>query len=152
MKLVLTAILSLFAWSNLIAQESSSPARRVDITPGYVEYGNISFRDEKVMLDRWAAKLRQSPGSVIWILAYDGRQTCVGEAEAHTARAKNYLVKKHGIRAGRVILADGGFRGRLTVELWLRSRSEIPPAASPTIDPADVEFIRGCNSRRRGRS
>lgn len=151
MRFALTIIFSLFFGGSVYAQETS-PARHADAVPGYVEYGDIRFRDEKAMLDYWASQFRVSPDSVVYIFAYSGRRACEGEAEARAARAKNYLLKRHGIAAERVIWKDGGFRERLSVELWLRPRKDTPPAVTPTVDPADVEFIGDCKKARGMRS
>jgi hypothetical protein len=126
MKLVLTVVSLLVLSGNVSAQEPPFPDRPVDAILGYVEYGNIHFRDEKALLDHWAAQFRQNPDNIIYILAYGGRRACAGEAKARAIRAKNYLMKPHGIGANRVIWKDGGFRENLSVELWLRSRDETP--------------------------
>ncbi len=151
MKLVLTAILSLLVWGGANAQEPSSPVRPVDAIPGYFEYGDIRFYDEKAQLDHFASQLRLDPDNVIYIFVYAGRLACKGEAEARAVRARNYLVKKRSIGADRVIWKDGGFRENLTVELWLRSRDKTPPDVVPTVDPAEVKFVNDCKPKKGGR-
>jgi hypothetical protein len=143
-------LLLLFAWAGVKAQEPSSLRMPIDGRSRLVEYGNIRFRDEKAMLDRWASRFRLEPGNSIYILVYAGRHTCVGEAEARATRAKSYLVKRHGIGADRVIWKVGGFRERLSVDLWLWPRDESPPLPSPTVDPTDVKFVDSCRPGRRG--
>ena len=149
MRLTLTVILLLPLSGKASAQQSSPAAKPVDVIAHYVEYGNIRFRDEKAMLDRWASQFRQVPDSMIYISAYSGRQACPGEAEARARRAKSYLVKRHGIGADRVIWKDGGFRENLSVELWLKGRDERPPEPSPTVDTSEVKFLKGCRPGRR---
>ena len=151
MKLILTAIFSLSVWGSVSAQEPPSAVRPIDAIHGRVEYGNIRFRDEKAMLDYWASQFRLSPDNIIYIYAYSGRVACAGEAEARAIRAKNYLVKKHGIGADRVVWRDGGFRESLSVELWLRSREQAPPEVFPTVERAEVEVISQCKPKARGR-
>ena len=114
MRFAFTIIFVLFVGRHDYAQEPP-PVRPVAAIPGYVEYGNIRFRDEKAMLDHWAAQFRVSPDSAIYIFAYSGRRACKGEAEARAVRAKFYLMKNHGIAADRVIWKDGGFRENLSV-------------------------------------
>ena len=150
MKLVLKVISLLLLAGNARAQEAPPPVRPVDANPGYVEYGNISFRDEKAMLDHYASQLRLDPDSVVYIFAFSGRVACVGEAKARAVRAKSYLVKKHGITPDRVIWRDGGFRSDLSVELWLRPRAQTPPEPTPTVDPADA-MVKDCRPRGRSR-
>src|SRR5215203_5897149 len=148
MKLVLATISLLLLSGITSAQEP--PAIPADANPGYVEYGNIRFRDEKAMLDHYASQLRLDPNSVVYIFAFAGRVACAGEAKARAVRARNYLVKKHGIGADRVIWKDGGLRERLSVELWLRPRAGTPPVPTPTVDPADAT-VNDCKAKRRGR-
>jgi hypothetical protein len=148
MRLALTTISLLLLSGVTSAQES--PAVPVDAHPGYVEYGNIRLRDERAMLDHYAAQLRLAPDSVVYIFAFAGRVSCAGEAQARAVRARNYLVKKRGIGAERVIWKDGGLRERLSVELWLRPRAVTPPQPTPTVDPAEAT-VNDCKAHRRGR-
>jgi len=150
MRSSLTTSLLLFAWMGVKVQEPSSPRMPIDGRSRLVEYGNIRFRDEKAMLDHWASRFRQEPGNNIYILVYSGRYTCAVEAEARAARAKSYLVKRHGIGADRVIWKVGGIRERLSVDLWLWPRDEALPLPSPTVDPRGAKFIDSCRPRRRG--
>ena len=150
MKLVVAAISLLLLSGSASAQEPPSTHRPADAIPGYVEYGDISFRDEKAMLDHYASLFRRAPDNVIYIFAYSGQVACAGEARARAVRARNYLVKEHGIEAGRVVWKDGGFRSNLSVELWLRSRAKTPPEPIPTVDPTDVT-LKDCRSKKRGR-
>jgi hypothetical protein len=104
------------------------------------EYGNILFSDEKARLDNFAIALQEASEMKGYIIAYGGRRARAGVAQERAERAKNYLVTKRQIDAGRVVIIDGGFREELTVELHLAS-DEHPPTASPTVDPSEVEFI-----------
>ena len=140
MKLALTIISLLLLAGSAGAQHS----------PGYVEYGNIRFRDEKAMLDHYASQLRLDPDTIVYIFAFSGRVACTGEAKARAARARNYLVKKQGIPPERVIWKDGGLRENLSVELWLRSRAKPAPEPTPTVDPA-YATRKDCRHRKRGR-
>lgn len=154
MRLVLTACLSLFVVGNAGAQDTSPPDKRMAALAHYVEYGNIRFHDEKAMLDHYASQFRLAPDNIIYITAYSGREACVGEAKARALRAKNYLVKRHGIAPDRVVWKDGGLRESLSVELWLRPRAETPPMPSPTVDPSEATLkdCRPLKRRRRGSS
>src|SRR5215204_911389 len=139
MRLALTTISLLLLSGITSAQEP--PAIPADANPGYVEYGNLRFRDEKGMLDHYASQLRLDPDSVVYIFAFAGRMACAGEAKARAVRARNYLVKKHGIGADRVIWRDGGLRERLSVELWLSSRAAHNNGMHPTADTPLVIYI-----------
>ena len=149
MRLVLTIISLLFVGGGVCAQQPSPTVRPVDAVSGYIEYGNIRFRDEKAMLDHYASRLRLDPDSVLYIFAFSGRRACKGEAKARAVRARNYLVQSRGIAADRIIWKDGGFRESLSVELWLRPRAQTPPEPTPTVDPSEAK-VTVCGPRKRG--
>jgi hypothetical protein len=112
------------------------------------EYGNLRFGDEKARLDNYAIELQNDPGLVGYIIGYGGRRSQRGEASRRTERAKKYLTTVRAIPAERVVTIDGGYREELTVELTLIPKDTPPPALSPTVDPAEVEFIRPAPKRR----
>jgi hypothetical protein len=149
MKRILPSILFLLIAAPVLAQDSSS-FRPVDSIPRD-EYGNIRWRDEKAVLDRYANNLRRSPGSVVYIFSYGGLRTCPGGAKARARRARNYLVAKHGIAADRVFWADGGFRVEDSTELWLRLPNEGRPTPYATVNREAVKFIRRCGHGKRGK-
>jgi hypothetical protein len=72
------------------------------------EYSNISFNDEKARLDNIAIYLQQKPETKGYIIAYNGQRARVGEAQARSDCAKNYLVNERGIQSERVVTMDGG--------------------------------------------
>jgi hypothetical protein len=146
MKGILPSILLLLIVAPAIAQDSPSP-RPVDAIPRD-EYGNIRWRDEKAVLDRYADNLRRSPDSVVYIFSYGGVRTCRGGARARARRARNYLVAKHGIAADRVFWSDGGFRVEDSTELWLRLPNEVRPTPYATVNREAVKFIRRCGRRK----
>jgi PKD domain len=114
------------------------------------EYGNIRFNDEKARLDNFAIELQNDPTSQGYIIAYGGRRGRAGEAQRRADRAKDYLVNTRGISADRIVTVDGGFREDLTVELWIVPQGATAPAASPTVDPSEVQTVTP-RRRRRGR-
>ena len=115
------------------------------------QYGNIAFNDEKARLDNYAIQLQNEPGSQGYIIAYAGRRSRAGEAQARADRAKDYLVNTRGIDPGRIVTVDGGFREDLTVELWIVPTGATPPTASPTLQQSDVTIITGGTGRTGGR-
>lgn len=127
--------------------ESKVP-RKVD------EYGNIRFNDEKARLDNYAIELQNDPTAQGNLICYGGRRGRAGEAQRRCDRAKDYLVTTRGIDGSRIITTDGGFKEELTVELWVVPSGATAPAASPSVDPSEVQAApapRGRRGRRRGR-
>ncbi len=101
-------------------------ARKLD------EYGDIQVGDEKARLGNFAIELQNDPSSQGYLICYGGRRVRAGEARRRCERARNYLVSTRGIEATRVVAVDGGFRERLTVEVWLTPPGAEPPQPAPT--------------------
>ncbi|HEX8135965.1 MAG TPA: hypothetical protein VF544_00100 [Pyrinomonadaceae bacterium] len=99
------------------------------------KYGDLAFVDEKKRLDYFAEQLKNEPGAQGYILVYGRRGAPAGEAKARATRAKDYLVTKLGIEAGRLVTIDGGVHERLAVELWITPFGAQPP--SPVNDQGD---------------
>lgn len=114
--------------------------------PRFMEYGNVRFSDERGVLDSLAVQLRNSPNEIAYFLIYAGLTSCVDEARKRAIRAKNYLVRKHGIRADRVLWKDGGFKVDQSTEIWLLPKDRTLPEPSPTMKRADVR-VRKCRNR-----
>lgn len=106
------------------------------------EYPTPELKYQNSRLDAFAKRLQQEPLNQAYILVYGGRRGVAGEARASAARAKDYLVKTHGIDAGRIVTADGGYKEAFTVELWIVPPTAMLPTAEPTVDPKDVELIK----------
>jgi hypothetical protein len=123
--------------STAIANRSFlAPAKKFD------SYSVIPINKERAILDLFAAALKQAPGARGHILGYRGRLSRVGAAQKSVDRAKEYLVNKLGIDERRIVTLDGGIKEERTVDLWLVPTGSIPPAAEPTIDPAEVKVIK----------
>ena len=95
------------------------------------EYGNIRDRDEAAVLDSFAKGLHASPDSIAYFLIYAGPTPCKDEAFKRGLRAKNYLVRNHGISPDRIIWRDGGFLPDSSTQIWLLPRGvELPEPQS----------------------
>jgi hypothetical protein len=148
MKRILPSMILLLIAARVLAQDSSPP-RPVDAVP-WEEHGNISWRDERARLNRYADMLRRSQDSVVYIFSYGGLRTCRGGARARARRARNYLVAKQGIAPNRVFWQDGGFKVTDSTELWLLARTDPPPTPYATVNHEAVKFIRCAPTRGKG--
>lgn len=125
------------------------PAPQVPVKVDEVEY--TRFNDLKARLDNFAIALQNDPTSQGYIIAYGGRRGTAGEAQRLADRAKEYLVNNRGIDAGRIATVDGGYRERLSLELWRVPSGATPPTASPTLQPSDVQTRPARRAPRRTR-
>lgn len=115
------------------------------------EYENIRFSEEKAKLDSFAAALLSDPAAQGYLLCYGGRVGRAGEAQARCERAKNYLIAKRGFNIRRIVAVDVGYKESMTTELWIVPSGATPPAATPTVDPKEVKFIKDAGPRKRRR-
>jgi hypothetical protein len=90
------------------------------------EYSGISSKKEKFRLNNFVIQLREWKGSNAFIVAYAGRRSCKGEAQARANRVKKYLIESGGIEASRIITIDAGYQDEWTIELYLAPH-EAPP-------------------------
>jgi len=115
------------------------------------EFGNIPLKEEGERLDHLARLLQELPDKQGYLIVYAGRCARLNEARMRAERAKDYLASERGIQASRIVAIAGGHREKLTVEIWLGSRSGLAPALMPTVDPGDVQIIREDNGRNSNR-
>lgn len=141
-KTIFVVILSAFFLAGAKAQEAFPSPRPVDSIPYFAEYGNIGFSDEKALLDHLASSFRKVPDHVIYFLVYSDWRSCQRQGKARAVRAKNYLVKHHGIKAERVVWKDGGFRNDLSVEVWLVGSDVDTPERFPIFDQTKLKQMR----------
>ncbi|MFN2491623.1 MAG: hypothetical protein ABR501_01905 [Pyrinomonadaceae bacterium] len=113
-------------------------------------YGNLSFDEEKKRLDKFTSKLEEhGSDSVGYIVAYGGCRALKGEAQTRAERAKEYVVRAHGIDGNRIKTIDGGQRDEMVVELHIRARRLPPPITFSSTYPrvafvSNLTTIRSC--------
>lgn len=109
----------------------------------YLVYGSeqANCETEMALLDNYAVELQSEPEMAAYVITYGGRRgTARSEMSQRRARIKRYLVENRGIDPKRVIVVDGGFREKLTIELWLTSQGERAPEITPTVSPRAVKY------------
>ena len=104
------------------------------------DYGNLSTDDEAARLDLFADKLFKQPKLRGQIIAYCEPKMERGWYLRRIHGIGKYLTYARGIEANRVAVVDGGYRQRLTTELWLIPEDANPPLPGPTLPqpPASI--------------
>ena len=92
--------------------------------------------------------MQRQPDAEGYIIAYAGMIAQAGEAKARTECAKNYLIKKHHIKAERISAIDGGYREAREVELYVEPQGGPLPLAVPSVRPSKVKIIEQKKSMR----
>jgi hypothetical protein len=137
MKLILATAFCLLVFSPAIADGPSK----------FDEYAGLTFSGEKPRLDNLAIQLKAAPDMVAWYLIFAGRESCPGEARRRAIMAKNYLVKRHGIEADRIIWVDEGYRESILVELWLGLRVGEPIPSNRNLGRSEARASKRCKPR-----
>ena len=96
------------------------------------DYGDIPLKQEKKHLDNVALAMRDYSGSRLYIVGYEGPNRRNEKAARRAERARDYLIKKHGIEAGRIALGPKNSlferpHSEFALEFWLDWELEIPP-------------------------
>ena len=113
------------------------PQKIMEVHPGNCE-------DEMARMDHVANLLSENENNIGYIIVYGGRRgTRRDEVRVVGARMRRYLIQERGIDPNRIEVVNGGFRERLTVEVWIVRRGEDRPAATPTVNPRRVRYRRG---------
>ncbi|HKO44534.1 MAG TPA: hypothetical protein VJU84_14745 [Pyrinomonadaceae bacterium] len=111
----------------------------------FLEYSGDDALCETEMahLDKYALQVQSDPECMAYIIVYGGiRGTARHEVSQRKARITRYLVKNRGLEPERVRVVEGGFRRKVTVELWLIARGAKLPKPTPTVLPKNVRHKR----------
>lgn len=103
-------------------------------------YGALPTHKQQARLALFAAALKNQPGSQAYIFGYDGPPSQGSESQKSFVEfARAYLIDKLGIDLSRVVTVDAGFKGQLTIDLYLVPIASIPPVSEPTVEPCGVQ-------------
>jgi hypothetical protein len=109
-----------------------------------LELEELNCECELAGLDYIANQLMTEQSSIGYIVIYGGRQNITtDEIRVRGARMKRYLTENLGISKERLVVIEGGYRERLSIEFWLGSRDTGRPTITPTVDARDVIFLKG---------
>ena len=121
-------------------------------SPVFDSYGKLSQAEEEQRLDNFAIQLGNQTGSAGYIIAYGGKRARVREAIERAQSARNYLIRVRKFPRSRLKAIDGGHREESTVELYVLTPGGCPPTITPTIDPRDVQIVKGAKPKKNRRS
>ena len=99
---------------NFVAEPKSG---RASFDRLFDQYSVIRWEDEKARLDNFAIQLMNDPKVIGYIFVNDGKEMCVGEAQARAMRAKRYVVEYRGVPWNRVVWRVDGYTGEFLITL-----------------------------------
>jgi hypothetical protein len=115
--------------------------------------GDVPLSALSPLFDNFAIELKNSPDDRLFFIVYGGRRGCRGYAARRGRVWKDYFVNRRGIAPERVLIIDGGYRENFSADYFFVPPGALEPGTSPTVDPAEVRFIRSnsrrCRARRR---
>lgn len=104
--------------------------------------GDISFELEKFVLDNFFITLVDRK-AIAYLIAYGGKRARPDEARKRADRARQYLIRVRHFPDDHIKVIDGGYCEKRELVLYVVSEGMCPPTPFPTVDPRDVEIIRG---------
>ena len=104
------------------------------------EFTNPNWEDAMAHLDNFVLTLQNDPSTTGLIFIYGGQNRRRHEPDAWSKCTMDYLVKRRSIDPTRLAYVLGGYRERLTIELWLAPDKNHMPKAESTIKPPKVKF------------
>jgi hypothetical protein len=107
-------------------------------------FGGIDCKQEVVRLDNYLSAVEATPKSTAVVIVYGGRRdTRQGEVLARLVGIRDYLTQK-GLDTERILILNGGYREKLTIELWLLPSPEhATTLLNPTLRHDEVVFRKG---------
>lgn len=125
-----------FILGSVVEMNSSA-----DVGPRkFDEFTGAGWEDAMARLDSFALSLRDSSSTVGIIIVYGGQDRSRGEGQAWSACIRDYLEKRRGLDANRIVMVQGGYKRRLTAELWILPDRTNLPKPTPEIKPGEVRF------------
>jgi hypothetical protein len=130
------------------APHESGKASASTLDQVFESYGAIPWGFEKARLDNFSIQLHQDKNLIGYILVYNGRRMCPGEAQARAIRAKRYVVEHRGVEWNRVIWREDGYSENILTVLQPVSRGTILPYQLLSTLPGNkVEIVKNCGAR-----
>lgn len=106
-----------------------------------------SFEHDKPRLNFYVAHLNSYPDAMLHVFVYGGQVVKKGEVEERIKCIRDYLTINKGIDVKRITVRDGGYRSRLTVEIFYGSKGRPEPLPTPTVDPREVRWVKKATNR-----
>jgi hypothetical protein len=108
----------------------------------YDVFGRIPESDTFARLDNFAIEIFNNSKLKGYIIAYAGRTSRPGEANATATKAREYLINRREVARERIIALDGGFREQPELELYLIRASLPAPSSKPKLPLSEVMIVK----------
>jgi len=109
----------------------STTAQRLNVATKFDSYANLPTDDEAARLDAFYEALRNQSQVRGVLIGYNQTTVAPGIFLRRLYGDRRYLVEMRGLDADRVVVVEGGYREKFTIELWLVPNESPPP--TPTL-------------------
>lgn len=122
-------------------------------------YGYITCGDFRANLDNTLFEYLKSTESKIYIVFYEGKHEIltegknkmeirwvnprVGDAFSRAKDSSLYLRKMREVPAKDIVIVNGGYKEKFSVENWVVPKNAEPPKLTPTLKKRDLKFRSG---------
>jgi hypothetical protein len=104
------------------------------------EFTGTNWESAMAHLDSFAVKLQTDATAMGVIVVYGGQNRRRFEPDAWSKCAQDYLVTRRGLDPTRIVIALGGYRDDITMELWETTDKTNLPKTKSTVTPSDIKF------------
>ncbi len=128
MKFIATTFAALILCAMVTTAQSASATK-------FDSYENLTTDDEAAHLDAFFEALRQQPNLRGYLIGYKQASVAPGVLLRRLYGDQRYLIEMRGVAPDRVVVIEGGYKQKSTIELWLVPNDAAPPTATPDAAP-----------------
>jgi hypothetical protein len=96
-----------------------------------LEYTFSNCEVEMAKLDNYAINLQNTPKKIGYIIVYGSSDGSLEEIKSRIFYIRKYLTKNRFIPDNRIVVVHGGFRNKISVELWITTSLDEIPLSTP---------------------
>jgi hypothetical protein len=133
---IATTFAALILCAPINAAAQSGSATKFD------SYENLPTDDEAAHLDAFYEALRQQPDLRGYLIGYKQASIAPGVLLRRLYGDQRYLIEMRGVAPNRVVVIEGGYKQKSTIELWLVPNGAPPPAPTPAALPIQINTKR----------
>jgi hypothetical protein len=119
--IILIALAVLLHGDSIAQSVNDASAQKLD------EFGDTHADNEEAHLDLLAAALGKDTGARGYIISYTERRVSPGSFLMRIYGYRDYLVNTRGVEPSRVEIIAGGYRDKISTELWLVPKGAAAP-------------------------
>lgn len=130
MRLLNSVVLALVFGGVALAAPLTNALQNIAATK-FDSYDHLPTDDEAARLDAFTVALLRQPNVRGYLVGYAERSIPKGVLLRRLYGDQRYLVELRGLERSRVVVVEGGYRDKFTIELWPVPNNAAPPELLP---------------------